>query len=409
MEQPSRIFLLSTVTSIVLGGAAGIGGAYYVLNPHVVSQRLPMLTSTSTSVTLPVPVTNIDEQQTKEVVERVSPAVVSINISKEFDPYSTSSRDFFSQLFDTPQDFFSSPPTSSSTKKGSKQRVGGGSGFLVSSDGYIVTNKHVVADTDAEYTVVMQDQKTYPATVIALDPSLDLAIMKIEGANFPWIELGNSEEATVGQTVIAIGNALAEFQNTVTKGIISGLNRHLEVGLGSDAGVIEQAIQTDAAINFGNSGGPLLDLAGKVVGMNTAISESAQSLGFALPSNVISHAFESVRKNGRIVRPWLGIRYIQIDEEVAEKNKLAQDYGVLISKGATKSDLAIIPGSPANKAGLVENDIILECNGHKLDGTRSLSSLIAAFDPGQQVSLKILHEGQEKTIQVTLEERKETP
>lgn len=409
MEQPSRIFLLSTVTSIVLGGAAGIGGAYYVLNPHVVSQRLPMPTSTSTSVTLPVPVTNIDEQQTKEVVERVSPAVVSINISKEFDPYSTSSRDFFSQLFDTPQDFFSSPPTSSSTKKGSKQRVGGGSGFLVSSDGYIVTNKHVVADTDAEYTVVMQDQKTYPATVIALDPSLDLAIMKIEGANFPWIELGNSEEATVGQTVIAIGNALAEFQNTVTKGIISGLNRHLEVGLGSDAGVIEQAIQTDAAINFGNSGGPLLDLAGKVVGMNTAISESAQSLGFALPSNVISHAFESVRKNGRIVRPWLGIRYIQIDEEVAEKNKLAQDYGVLISKGATKSDLAIIPGSPANKAGLVENDIILECNGQKLDGTRSLSSLIAAFDPGQQVSLKILHEGQEKTIQVTLEERKETP
>ncbi len=409
MEQQSRVFLLSAVTSIVLGAAAGIGGAQYVLHPYTPSQLFSAPNSTSTSVTLPVPVTNIDEQQTKEVVTRVSPAVVSINISKQYDSRSTSSRDFFSQLFDTPQDFLSLPPLSSSTKKGLKQQVGGGSGFLVSEDGYIITNKHVVADKDAEYTVVMQDQKTFPATVIALDPSLDLAIIKIQGTAFPWIQLGNSDEATVGQTVIAIGNALAEFQNTVTKGIISGLNRHLEVGFGSDTEVIEQAIQTDAAINFGNSGGPLLDLAGKVVGMNTAISESAQSLGFALPSNVIAHAFESVRKNGRIVRPWLGIRYVQIDEEVAQKNKLSQEYGVLISKGATKSDPAIIPGSPANKAGLVENDIILECNGQKLDGTRSLSSLIAGLDPGQQVTLKVMHEGQEKTIQVTLEERKETP
>lgn len=413
MEQSKTVFLLSFLTALVVGAAAGVGAASWAFERSFAPRTAAPLFSSPSSTTVIPPVTNrsLDEEQTIEVVKRTSPAVVAINITKEINPRARTPQAAFPDFFDDPfSQFFRMQPVPQATSTEKQQVVvGAGSGFFVSQDGYLVTNKHVVSDPNATYTVITQDQKKYPAKVLALDPTLDLAVVKVEGINFPFLQLGNSDDLIVGQSVIAIGNALAEFQNTVTKGVVSGLNRRLEAG-GSGIGteVIEQAIQTDAAINFGNSGGPLLNLHGEVIGINTAISQNGQSLGFALPSSVVKHALESVRKNGKIVRPWLGIRYVQIDEDFQKKNHLAYDHGVLVVRGNTPEDLAVIPGSPANKAGIVENDILLEFNGQKLDGQRSLSSLIAALDPGQKVTLKLSHEGKEKTIDVTLDERKET-
>lgn len=415
MEQDKRIFFTSILLSLAVGSLAGLGTARYALRTSELSPAayVAQTMATGTRSTM-LPTLASEEQRTLDVVRQTVPAVVSISISKEIAPGRRPTvQNLFPDLFGEEPPFFFEPRITTSTpsaRRTQKVVVGGGSGFFVSQDGYVITNKHVVSDKDAEYTVVTQDQKKYPAKVLALDPTLDLAVLKVEGSDFPFVTFGDSDAIVVGQTVIAIGNALAEFQNTVTKGIVSGLNRRIEAGDQGSAGtgVIEQAIQTDAAINFGNSGGPLLDLMGQVVGVNTAVSQDAQSLGFALPSNVIRHALESVQKNGRIVRPWIGIRYVQIDEEFAKKNNVTSTYGVLISKGPTAADVAIIPGSPAEKAGLVEKDIILSCNGIKLDGQRSLAAIIAGLDPGHVIRLQVLHKGQEKTIELTLEERKET-
>jgi serine protease Do len=205
--------------------------------------------------------------------------------------------------------------------------------------------------------------------------------------------------------VIAIGNALAEFQNSVTKGVISGVNRRLVAGGGLRTEIIEGALQTDAAINPGNSGGPLLDLQGSVIGMNTAISENAQSLGFALPINVAKQAVESVKRTGKIVRPWIGVRYVQVDKELAKEKGLAQNYGVFVERGRTANEPAIIPGSPAEKAGLRERDVILAINGQKLDDMHSLSAQVTRFAPGDEVMLTLLRDGKERIVRLKLEER----
>lgn len=346
-----------------------------------------------------------EERQTIDVVRRASPAVVSIVITKELAPRAPD--DFFSDLLND-RFIFTPPSTGAVPTSTAKQRlrIGGGTGFFVDPDGYIVTNKHVVDDKEAEYTVLLQDGREFNGKVLAVDPSLDLAIIKIEGANFPFVPLGESDTLQIGQTVIAIGNALSEFQNTVTKGIVSGVNRRLVAGTRGESEVIEGAIQTDAAINPGNSGGPLLDLQGRVIGVNTAISENAQSLGFALPINVAKQAVESVKRTGKIVRPWIGVRYVQIDKEFAEKERLPVAYGVLIQMGATSSDHAIIPNSPADKAGLKEKDILLEVNGQRLDEAHSLISAVTRMSPGDVLTLKVWRDGAEQMIRVTLEERK---
>jgi S1-C subfamily serine protease len=180
----------------------------------------------------------------------------------------------------------------------------------------------------------------------------------------------------------------------------------LEQNYRSTKNIIEAALQTDAAINPGNSGGPLLNLDGKVIGVNTAISENAQSLGFAIPSNLLKNAVESVKKHGRIVRPWIGVRFIMIDEELAKKNNLDVKSGALIARGDTREDLAVMPGSPADKAGLRENDIIVSMNGSVIDDRNSLSTILQRYAPGDKITLKILRQGKEQEISLTLEERK---
>ena len=276
----------------------------------------------------------------------------------------------------------------------------------MSDDGLIVTNRHVVADETATYKVTLADGKEYDATVLAKDPVLDVALMKIEATGLPTLSLGNSDNLYLGQTVIAIGNALAEFGNTVTRGVVSGIGRRVEAGdrRGGFSEVIDEAIQTDAAINPGNSGGPLLNLAGEVVGINTAVSSEAQSVGFAIPINSVKRIIESVQKTGRIVRPWLGVRYQVVTPRLAEANNLPVNYGALILRGQSPDELAVVPGSPADKAGLEENDIILEIDGKKLEDKDSLAKLIGEKNIGDDVALKVLHDGKEKEVAVKLEE-----
>ena len=347
-----------------------------------------------------------------DAVKKTNPAVVSIIISKEVPKYETyidpnQQTNPFGDLF--PGFSFNIPQYRQNGTE--KKQVGGGSGFFVSSDGLIVTNKHVVDQKDVEYTVFTNDGKKHVASVIARDPILDIALIKVVpsvGKSFPYLSLGDSDSLEVGQSVIAIGNALAEFRNTVSVGVISGLARSITAGTGSGTTEsLDQVIQTDAAINPGNSGGPLLDLSGKVIGVNVAIAQGSQNIGFALPINSVRSAIESVKSTGKIVRPYLGLRYVVINAQTKEKNNLTVDYGVLVKAGASADELAVIPGSPADKAGLVENDIILEVDGVKLDDQTNLASIIRGKSVGQIINLKILRRGEEKNVKVTLEAAKD--
>lgn len=363
---------------------------------------------------------NIDKQSVftqqtfvVDAVKKTNPAVVSIIITKEVPKYETyvdPNQDYnpWGDIFPGFPGFnFNTPQYRQNGTE--KKEVGGGSGFFVSNDGLIVTNKHVVSEKNVEYTVFTNDGEKHDAKVIARDPILDIALIKIEGTDFPSLTLGDSDTLEVGQSVIAIGNALGEFRNTVSVGVVSGLARSITAGDNSGGSeLLDHVIQTDAAINPGNSGGPLLDLSGHVIGVNVAIAEGSQSIGFALPVNSVRGAIESVKATGKIVRPYLGVRYVAINEEMKEKNNLTVDYGVLVKSGATASDLAVIPGSPADIAGIVENDIILEVDGVKLDEDASLASIIREKSIGQVVNLKILHKGAEKTVSVTLEAAKDS-
>ena len=342
-------------------------------------------------------------------VKKTNPAVVSIVIYKEVPKYEVyvDPNQKQNPLGDLLPGFKLDVPQYRQNGTEKKQ-IGGGSGFFVSSDGLILTNKHVVDKNNVEYTVFTNDGKKHTATVVARDSVLDIALIKVVGNSFPFLSLGDSDSLDVGQNVIAIGNALGEFRNTVSVGVVSGLARSVIAGTSSgNTEVLDHVIQTDAAINPGNSGGPLLDLSGKVIGVNVAIVQGSQNIGFALPIKSVKSAIESVKATGKIVRPYLGIRYVAINAQMKEKNNLTVDYGVLIKIGATANDLAVVPGSPADKAGLVENDIILEVDGIKLGDKTSFASIVRQKKVGQMVNLKILHKGMEKDISVTLEAAKD--
>ena len=344
-----------------------------------------------------------------DAVKKTNPAVVSIIISQEVPKYETyidpnQQQNPFGDLF--PGFNFNVPQYRQNGTE--KKEIGGGSGFFVSSDGLIVTNKHVVDKKNVEYTVFTNNGKKHTAKVIARDSVLDIALIKIEGNSFPYLALGNSDSLNVGQSVIAIGNALGEYRNTVSVGVISGLARSITAGDNSGKSeVLDHVIQTDAAINPGNSGGPLLNLRGEVIGVNVAVAQGSQSIGFALPINSVKGAIESVKSTGKIIRPYLGVRYVMVNTEMKDKNNLSVDYGVLVKAGATPSELAVIPGSPADKAGIVENDIILKIDGVRLDDKTSLASIIREKSIGQVINLKILHKGVEKNVSVTLEVAKD--
>jgi len=356
------------------------------------------------------------EEAVIKVVKEVSPAVVSIIITKDLPVFEEYYISPFEEFFGQP--FFEFKIPQYKQKGTQKQEIGGGTGFIISEDGMILTNGHVVSDKDADYTVLTNDGKKYPARVLARDSIRDLAVIKIEGEktidnqgklnlkSFPPLKLGDSDKLQIGQTVIAIGNALGEFRNTVSVGVISGLGRTVTASGGGMIETLEDVIQTDAAINKGNSGGPLLNLKGEVIGVNFAMAQQAESIGFTIPINKAKKDIKQVKTLGKIVYPFLGTRYVLINEEIQKENNLPVDYGAWVQKGEG-GEAAIFPGSAAEKIGLKEEDIILEFNGEKITLENTLAKIIMKYNPGDIITLKILREGKEKIFELTLGERSE--
>lgn len=344
------------------------------------------------------------EQSVMEAVKKASPAVVSIIISKNVSRIENCPTTPF---WDIPEEFrglFDLPQIESRCETSTELReVGGGSGFIVAENGLILTNKHVVADANASYTVFSNDGKKYDARVLARHPVQDLAILKIDANNLPIVHLGDSAGVDLGQTAIAIGNALGEYRNTVSVGVISGLSRTVIAAGGGTSERLEGLIQTDAAINQGNSGGPLLNLRGEVIGINTAVSVEGQNIGFAIPINRAKRDIESVKKFGEIQTPFIGVRYILITPEIKKAENLSVEYGALIRGGPGES--AVLPNSPATKAGVKAGDIVLLINGRKIDKDHSLADAVGEYNIGDRVKLKILRQGKEMELELVLEKR----
>ncbi len=357
------------------------------------------------------------EQAIINVVKDYSPAVVSIIVSKDLPVIEEYYVSPFDGFFNDP--FFQIQIPQYRQIGTEKKEIGGGSGFIVSSDGIVITNKHVVLDVEAEYTVITTDSRKFSAKVLAKDPAQDLAVLKIETEKitddngnlsdkpFSTVKLGDSDKLEIGQTVIAIGNALGEYRNTISVGVVSGLGRTITASGGGLVETLEDVIQTDAAINKGNSGGPLLNLRGEVIGINTATVLDAQSIGFAIPINLAKRNINQAITSGKITYPYLGVRLITITDQIQKDNNLPVNYGAWITSGSQAGEVAVVPDSAADKAGIKDKDIILEVNGEKVTAENTLLEIIQKYNPGQTVKMKVLSQGQEKIIEVTLGERTE--
>lgn len=334
-------------------------------------------------------------------VEKNNDSVVSVIVTKDVPVYER-----YYETFD-PLGLFGGFSIPRVRENGTEEKeVGGGSGFVVTQDGLIVTNQHVVADATARYSVVLSDGMIYQVSVLARDVDLDIAILKIdEPLNSPLkvVTFGDSDSLELGQTVIAIGNALAEFQNSVSVGVISGLSRSIVAtdGFGQTER-LDQVIQTDAAINPGNSGGPLLNLNGEVIGVSVATSRGADNIAFAIPAAVVKQVVDSIQEYGEIVRPYIGVRYVANTPRLAEVNNLPVEYGVLVISGDGPGETAVAKGSPAEKIGLQEGDIIIAIDDEELRDI-DLASVLRRKTVGETVPLKIIREGEYKTLSVTLE------
>lgn len=292
-------------------------------------------------------------------------------------------------------------------KKREKTKIGGGSGFIISPDGYVLTCSHIVADPEAEYTVILDPKRKYPAKVLAKDPMVDVAVLKIEAKNLPSLELGDSSKIELGETVVAIGNPLGEFEDTISAGIISGLSRKITAYGGSEfkSMSLRGLIQTDAAINPGNSGGPLVDIEAKAIGINTAMVMGAQNIGFAIPIDYAKAILEEVAKYGKLRRPFLGVRYVILNEAITKANKLPTNYGALVVR-ENLGEPAVLKGSAADKAGLEEYDIILEADGQKITEENTLVDFLQKCKIDQEIKFKVQREGKEITLKAKLEEKK---
>ncbi len=291
-------------------------------------------------------------------------------------------------------------------KENQTTKIGGGSGFIISKDGYVLTCNHVVEDKEADFTVILDPDHKYQAQVLDKDPLIDMAILKIQGDNFPFLKLGDSDKLELGETVLAVGNPLGEFEDTLSCGIVSGLSRKINAssGFSSDITPLRGLIQTDAAINPGNSGGPLVNMKGEAVGINTAMIMGMENIGFALPINYIKQDLKEIKRLGKIQRPYLGVKYIILNKEIAGTNKIKVDYGALIVREMF-GEPAIAKGSSADAAGLKEYDIILEINGEKITQENSLADAIAKHKIGEKIVLKVLRNNQEIELETELKEK----
>lgn len=390
------IIFVVVIVSAVTGFLAGSFAVSIQLNlsseQNIDTNKIPEIVQESQST----PLVDSDELIT-DVVENAMPSVVSIIVTKNIP-----------QMQNNPYGFFFGDPLDQDVQTFDRQKIGGGSGFFISEDGMIVTNRHVVSDPDADYTVITADGTEYNATVLGRDTITDFAVIDIEGINhFPALTIGDSTMLKVGQTAIAIGNSLGEFPNTVSRGIVSGIGRDIVAGsYYSDGEQFNNIIQTDAAINPGNSGGPLLDINGTVIGINTAVAQGAQNIGFAIPIDHVRAIIDQVRKTGTIERPFLGVRYIAITPQItAELDNFDEDHGVLLLRGQRITDFAVLPGSSADKAGLQENDVILSVDRTDVNEDNSLQDLLVNHNIGDSVNLSVWRSGEIMEIPVTLNAR----
>jgi len=328
-----------------------------------------------------------ESNQTVRAVNAATPSVVAVLMSKELSKIKKEiGADIARYLVD---------------EKG-MVKIGGCSGFFISSDGYVLTNRHIVQDEEASYTVVWQD-KTYSCKILVRDKITDIAILKIDGSDFPYLKFDNSSQLKLGQTVMAIGNALGEFQNTVSRGIVSGLSRDIKAEVGENIQEFFGLIQTDAAINPGNSGGPLINLSGRVIGICTAVVLGVENIGFAIPINQAKSIFENIKKYGKLCRPSLGVRYFLIDEEMQKLHHFPFDYGAFIIYETIPGRGGIVPEGPAEKAKLKEGDIILEVNKEKITKQSNLSQVLAHYEIGDVIKITYWNKEEKKQIKIKLE------
>ena len=314
------------------------------------------------------------EADLAELVEKTSPTVVSIVTSQ------VSGQGFFQQEVE-----------------------GAGTGIVISEDGYILTNKHVISEARSVQVVMSDGTRHSDVTVVGSDPLNDIAFLKIKNvSDLKVATLGDSGAMRVGQDVIAIGNSLGQYQNTVTSGIVSGLGRPVTAAsseLNSRVESLTDLLQTDAAINPGNSGGPLINSAGQVVGINTAIAADAQGIGFAIPINAAKGMIRGVIANGKVEKAYLGVQYVAITPDVRTQYKLSVDQGALVRSG---SGSAVESNGPADKAGIKDGDIITKVNEKYVGKQGGLGSLVAEFMPGEKVTLTIIRDGKEQQKTLTL-------
>ncbi|MCX6735027.1 MAG: trypsin-like peptidase domain-containing protein [Candidatus Peregrinibacteria bacterium] len=326
----------------------------------------------------------IEDSQVVQAINKVDPAVVSIVTSDNLD----------SKSLIIPK----------------KDEIYGGTGFIVDASGLVLTNKHVILDKKANYKVVLIDGSEYLAKFLSEDPFDDVAVLKIqsEKVNFPVVTLGDSENLQIGQKVVAIGNALALYGNTVTAGIISAKGREVEAY--NDYGAIQNMtglIQTDAAINLGNSGGPLVNLDGEVIAMNAAVQESANSIGFAIPIDDLKPIIASVKKNGEIVRPVLGVNFVMMTKSEAQDLDKTLDHGALLVVNDRNGRSAIQKGGAADKAGLKDMDVVLSVNSIPVTLENPLHKIIRNYNPGDVVTFQVWRNGKISEFKLTLKSNKD--
>lgn len=378
-----KILIVLGVFVILIG--AGVSSGFLGVNWSEIGQRIQQAEEILPESPQKVKIIS-EESVVIDIVEKLTPSVVTVGVERErrvldFDPFD-------------PFGFFNNPKSQGRTEI---EEADIGSGFIVSKDGLVVTNKHVVSG-GGKYKVITSDNKTYEVKNIYRDPANDIAILKIDASSLQPVEMGDSDQIKVGQLVVAMGTPLGEFRGTVTKGIISGIGRGITAGSPFEGYIeeLDNVIQTDAAINPGNSGGPLINSAGQVIGINTAVASGAENIGFALPINLVKEALENFEKTGSFDRAYLDVSYQMISREISIVND--------IPEGAYVRE--VLEGTSAEKAGIARGDIITHFDNQRVkdDEKNNLAKLISGKRAGDRVIIKIWRDGEEKELTVALGE-----
>lgn len=377
MSQKTKRLICAASVVVLLGFGSGVAGSYVYSN---------YIDSNETSMSEKQVVLSSESEVLSGIASEVGKSVVSVNVTQ-----TVTTQGFYGQR--------------------TSESEGAGTGIILSKDGLVLTNRHVVPVGTTNVSVTLSDGSTLDDVEVVgrtnSGDSLDVAFLQIkdlQGKTLTPAKIGDSSSMKVGDRVIAIGNALGQFENTVTTGILSGYGRNItasdESGQSSDN--LENLFQTDAAINQGNSGGPLVNLAGEVIGVNVAIADGAQSVGFSIPINDVKGLITSVEKTGSLQRPYLGVRYIPITADVASEYGLNVSSGAYIIPRAVSGEEPVMPNSPAEKAGLKAGDVITKIDNEAINKGTSLTSLLGKHQVGDTVSITILRDGNTQNIDVTL-------